>query len=497
MTELDRLRGELDSIDDQIAALFARRMEIGLKVGLYKKNSDFPVNDPGREDAVIKRIKGAMPPLSAGFAEALMKTMFDASKELQRRIKGDYFVIGKRLPHSWSPEIYLPLGLDYRIKELPDEESVKSFVNGKNFTGINVTIPYKQTVIPLLDDISDEAEAVGAVNTVVNRGGKLYGYNTDVGGMTEAILSMGVKIEGVTAAVFGGNGGTAHTARYVLKKLGAGEIITVSRKGEVNYENIYDYPVEFIVNATPCGMYPEINSCPAEPGKFKNLKGVFDAVYNPLKTSLVEKTLALGVPALNGLTMLVEQGRLAYELFTGSKLDKTVTRKLVNSIELAKANVVIEGMPGSGKSSVGKETARLLGKNFIDTDEEIERAYGKSVPEIFAKEGEAFFRKLECEIVLKAASSNGVVIATGGGAVLNSDNREALKHNGVIVYLKRGLDELESAGRPLSLSRGVDKLYAERSPIYEEFADFSVENDGIERAAKKIAEEFLKFSLKN
>ena len=206
MTKLDELRRELDVIDDKIAALFARRMDIGRAVGLYKKHSEYPVNDPGRETAIIKRIADKLPPLSKEFAPALMQTLFSCSKAVQKRVSGNYYVIGKKLPHSWSPEIYTPLGLDYGIKELPDEEAVKRFVSAREFNGINVTIPYKQTVIPLLDYVSDEAREVGAVNTIVNRDGKLYGYNTDVGGMTAAIAAAGINPKGMTAAVFGGNG---------------------------------------------------------------------------------------------------------------------------------------------------------------------------------------------------------------------------------------------------------------------------------------------------
>ena len=346
--------------------------------------------------------------------------------------------------------------------------------------------------MPFLDEISDEAAEIGAVNTVVNGNGKLFGYNTDVGGMRGALINAGIDPAGKVCAVLGGNGGTAHTARFVLKSMGAKKIIAVSRSGETNYLNVYDFPVEIVVNCTPVGMYPNLMSCPVDIDKFKSLKGVFDAVYNPFETVLISRAKAKGIPASNGLYMLVEQGRLAYNLYTDSETDKSVTESLVKSISLKKANVVIEGMPGSGKSSIGKETARLLGKSFIDTDEEIEKAYGKSIPDIFATEGEAVFRKLESEAVLKAASLNGAVIATGGGAVLSPNNREALKRNCVVVYLKRELTELESAGRPLSLSLGAQKLYAERAPIYDSFADFSVENEGIEASAKKIAEAFLK-----
>lgn len=487
MTELEDLRRELNSIDDGIAALFARRNEIVREVGLYKKHSGFPLNDPDRENAVTERIKGILPPLSAGFAAPLMKTLFGFSKEIQKRVGGNYFVIGKKLPHSWSPEIYLPLGLDYGIKELPDEEAVKEFVLSRGFDGINVTIPYKQTVIPLLDFVSDEAREVGAVNTVVNKDGKLYGYNTDVGGMKAAIAAAGIDPKGKVAAVFGGNGGTAHTARYVLASMGAKRILTVSRTGAVNYDNVYDYPIELIVNATPVGMYPDICASPADPAKFPALQGVFDAVYNPLRTVLVEKALRQNVPAANGLYMLVEQGRLAFELFTGTETDKSVTRYLVNAIAAAKTDIVLTGMPGSGKTSVGKALAELTGRKFVDIDDEIVKAEGRSIPEIFAAEGEEYFRAAERRAVSAAAAENGIVIATGGGTVTDESNRRALKRNGFAVYIRRDLKELSSEGRPLSQSRGTEALYNERKGIYESFCDLAVDNVDVAKTAELIA----------
>lgn len=492
MLDLSELRARLDAIDEKLALLLSERMDAAREVGLYKKQSGFPLNDPKREQKIVGRFSARLPIGYREYAGEIMGAVFDVSKKIQRKIAGNYYVIGKKLPHTWSPDIYRPLGLDYGVRELETEEDVRRFVSSRDYDGFNVTIPYKQTVMPFLDEISDEAAAIGAVNTVVNGNGKLFGYNTDVGGMRGALINAGIDPAGKVCAVLGGNGGTAHTARFVLKSMGAKKIITVSRSGETNYLNVYDFPVEIVVNCTPVGMYPNLMSCPVDIDKFKSLKGVFDAVYNPFETVLISRAKAKGIPASNGLYMLVEQGRLAYNLYTDSETDKSVTESLVKSISLKKANIVIEGMPGSGKSSIGKETARLLGKSFIDTDEEIEKAYGKSIPDIFATEGEAVFRKLESEAVLKAASLNGAVIATGGGAVLSPNNREALKRNGVVVYLKRELTELESAGRPLSLSLGAQKLYAERAPIYESFADFSVENEGIEASAKKIAEAFLK-----
>lgn len=492
MKDISELRERLDAIDEKLASLLSERMDAAKEVGLYKKQSGFPLNDPERERSIVRRFASRLKPGYREYADEIMSSVFDVSKKIQRKIAGNYYVIGKKLPHTWSPDIYRPLGLDYGVRELKDEAEVKEFVLSRSYDGFNVTIPYKQTVMPFLDEISEEASAVGAVNTVVNRNGKLFGYNTDVGGMRGALINAGIDPAGKVCAVLGGNGGTAHTARYVLKSMGAKEIVTVSRTGETNYVNVYDYPLEIIVNCTPVGMYPNLMSCPVDVKRFGALKGVFDAVYNPSQTILVSEARASGVPAANGLYMLVEQGRLAYNLYTDSETDISVTESLVKSITLDKTNVVIEGMPGSGKSSVGRETAKLLGKSFIDTDEEVEKAYGKSIPDIFATEGEAAFRKLESEAVLRAASLNGAVIATGGGAVLSRDNREALKRNGKIVYLKRDLTELESAGRPLSLSLGIEKLYAERAPIYSAFADFSVDNEGIEATAKKIAEAFLK-----
>ena len=492
MKDISELRSKLDVIDEKLALLLSERMDAAREVGLYKKQSGFPLNDPEREQKIVGRFSARLPIGYREYAGEIMGAVFDVSKKIQRKIAGNYYVIGKKLPHTWSPDIYRPLGLDYWVKELGTEKDVERFVLSREYDGFNATIPYKQTVMPFLDEIDAEAAAVGAVNTVVNRNGRLFGYNTDVGGMRGALINAGIDPAGKVCAVLGGNGGTAHTARYVLKNMGAARILTVSRTGDINYSDIYGCPVEIIINCTPVGMYPNLIDCPVEPEKFPLLKGVFDAVYNPAETLLVMRARSIGIPAANGLYMLVEQGRLAYNLYTDSETDETVTETLVKSITLDKTNVVIEGMPGSGKTSVGREVARILNKTFVDTDEEIEKAYGKSIPDIFASEGESAFRDKETEAVLRAAALNGAVIATGGGAVLSRLNREVLKRNGWIVYLKRDLSKLESAGRPLSISLGADKLYAERAPIYEAFADFTVENDGIESSAEKIAEAFLK-----
>lgn len=488
MRDIKELRKRLDSIDDELVRLLAERTETVKEVGLYKKSSGFPLNDPGREASIIERLTDKAPLIAKEYIPGIMTAVFAASKKLQAKLKGDYYVIGRKLPHTWSPDIYIPLGLDYKVKELDTEEDVKRFAAEKNYAGFNVTIPYKQTVMPLLDEISEEARAVGAVNTVVNRGGRLYGYNTDVGGMTGAMKRAGIDPRGKVAAVLGGSGGTAKTAKYVLEKAGAREILSVSRTGEINYKNIASYPVEIIINATPVGMYPDILSSPVALSAFPRLKGVFDAVYNPMETVLVSEAKKAGIPSANGLYMLVEQGRLSYNLYMDTETSETVSRILEKKIRAAKSDIVLIGMPGSGKTSIGAMVAEMCGRTFIDTDAEVEKAAGKSIPEIFAESGEAAFRELESKIIAEVSASSGAVIATGGGAVLSEKNRLALKRNGVAVYIKRDLNDLSSEGRPLSAALGAEKLYAERAAVYEAFADVEVENKDIVSAAERVAQ---------
>ena len=389
-------------------------------------------------------------------------------------LKGEYYVTGKSLPHTMSPDIYTRLGLNYGVKEFPTEDEFVSYVNSRSYDGINVTIPYKQTVIPCLDYISEEAKEIGAVNTVVNRNGKLYGYNTDCYGMQKGFEEYGIVIGGKKVVILG-SGGTAKCAQYVAVKLGAKSVKICSRSGEYRYDDLYrDNDAEVIINTTPVGMFPNVEAKVIDLKRLPSVKELYDVVYNPLTTAIVTEAKALGLKAGNGLGMLVWQGIKAYELYTDSKCSDEVAQNILNEIYSDKRNVVLIGMPGCGKSTYGVSLANKLNKDFYDADEEFFNTFGVTPSEVITTKGEPTFRDMESEVIASLSARLGAVISTGGGSVLQEVNRKRLKANGTVVFIDRDITLLPSNGRPLSQEHGVCKLYAEREPIYRDFADITI-----------------------
>ncbi len=397
----------------------------------------------------------------------------------------EYGLIGEKLGHSFSADIHKKIGdYDYRLRELPPDE-LTDFLMVADFKAINVTIPYKKTVIPHLFHISSEAEAIGAVNTVVNRDGRLYGYNTDYFGLTQLILRVmgGKPLEGKVLIL--GTGGTSLTAQAVVKHMGA-EALTVSRtaqNGAITYEEALASHTDaaFLINTTPVGMYPKTEGMAIDPVAFPCLKGVVDAVYNPLRTPLIRRARALGIPAEGGLYMLVAQAVAAYGCFFDCVPEETLIDRIYGELMAEKENVVLIGMPASGKSSVGKALAERLGRPFYDSDEEIVKEASMSIPSYFATYGERAFRDLESRVIARlSAEVSGAVIATGGGAVLRSENVDRLKGNGRLFWLDRDLEKLmPTADRPLSSDRNaLEKRYAERYPIYRAACDARIDGDG-------------------
>jgi shikimate dehydrogenase len=389
-----------------------------------------------------------------------------------------YGCIAEHLSHSFSALIHAELAdYTYELHELAPCE-VESFMLARDFRAINVTIPYKQTVIPYLDEVDEIARRIGAVNTIVNRDGRLYGYNTDFAGMCALIAHAGLDLSGKKVAILG-TGGTSRTARAVAAHLGAAQILTVSRRAG---EGVIDYAtltaahsdVQILINTTPVGMYPDIDGIPVEPEGFTALCGVIDAVYNPLSTALVSRARAMGIPAEGGLYMLVAQAAYAVEHFLGTAVPKERIDGVYLNILRQKRNVVLIGMPGCGKSTLGRMLAERLGMAFVDSDEAIVRRDGRPIPEIFAADGEAAFRNLETEAIREEiAPRGGCVIATGGGAILRRENVFRLKQNGILIFLDRPLDQIAATGdRPLSRDRGMlEARYRERYPQYCACAD--------------------------
>ena len=403
-----------------------------------------------------------------------------------------YGVIGEKLGHSFSKEIHEKLGrYEYELKEIPPEK-FEEFIRSGEFEGINVTIPYKEAVIPLLDEISELAEKVGAVNTVVNRGGKLSGYNTDVGGMKKLVEKMAVDMRGKTVLI-AGSGGTSKTAMQVASDLGAVCIQRVSRSGKdgcINYEEAYAYygKAEILINTTPAGMYPNIDDSVFDLDRFEKVEAVIDVVYNPLKTKLIMAAEDRGIQAEGGLYMLVAQAVLAAGLFCGEEMNTEIIDGIYKEILNEKRNIVLIGMPGSGKTTIGRVLADKLGKDFVDTDEAIVNEVGVEISEIFSEQGEEHFRDLESEIIRRESPYVGKVIATGGGSVLRKENTDLLRMNGSLVFLDRSIDELlPSSDRPLSdNAEKVRMLYEARMPVYQSVADVSVMTDGYGEAAAEM-----------
>lgn len=387
-----------------------------------------------------------------------------------------YGCIGKKLTHSFSRDIHARLA-DYKYKliELTEEE-LQQFFEKKEFEAVNVTIPYKQTVIPFLDSVSEIAARIGAVNTVVNRGGKLYGYNTDYFGMKALIERLGLDLLGKKVLVLG-TGGTSKTARVVASDMGAREILTVSRRKSdenITYTEAAELhsDAQIIINTTPSGMYPDTESKPVDISPFYRLEGVVDAVYNPLSTNLVLDARARNIKAEGGLYMLVMQAVVAVEKFLDTKISRKIADKVFSDVLSSKENIVLTGMPGSGKSTVGK-LIDLDGYSFFDTDAEIENRCGCTIRELIESKGEKYFRDLETEVIREVSAEGCRIISTGGGAILREENVRILKRNGKIFFLNAELSRLRATDdRPLSNTEDkLTKLYAERIGIYEKTAD--------------------------
>ncbi len=388
-----------------------------------------------------------------------------------------YGCIGEHLSHSFSKEIHTALAdYEYEIKEI-ERTNLSQFMEAHDFLAINVTIPYKELVIPHMYYIDSHAMEIGAVNTVVNKSGKLYGYNTDFFGMCGLISHAKIKIKGKKILILG-TGGTSKTAAAVAEHLGACEIIKASRKtkdGAVSYDDVYTYhtDAEIVINTTPLGMYPDIYKSPLDISKFKNLSGVLDAIYNPLRSELVTDALKRGVPAEGGLYMLVAQGVRASEIFTDTDYPSYELDRVFNKILREKENIVLTGMPGSGKSTVGSILSKQLSRELIDTDALIEDKAKMKITDIFAKLGEVRFRELEAEVIKEASLKTGVIISTGGGAILRSDNVSSLKKNGRIYFIDRPVETLTPTDdRPLADTKeAIIKRYNERYSIYKSTAD--------------------------
>ena len=411
--------------------------------------------------------------------------------------------------------------MDYSLRELPPEK-LSEFVKSRKFDGLNVTIPYKKSIVLLLDEVDGIAEKTGAVNTVLNKNGKLIGYNTDYYGMKYALEAAKITLKGKDVLILG-SGGAGIVAEKLAIDEGAASVEIVSRNGKLNYENIYDREkTQVIINATPVGTFPFADGAACDVSKFKNLEGAFDCVYNPFRSKFVLDAEKIGARACGGLTMLVAQAVYSEKIWgettggiadgtaektadgtfetTDGTAEKTVDgtfetadcenkiRAVLGEVLKRETNISLVGMPGAGKTTVGRILAEKLGMGFCDTDEEIEKIAGESPEKIIEKYGEERFREIETEVAESVSSLRGVVIATGGGTILREKNVEKLRSCGVVIWLGRDLNLLAQNNRPLSKNMPISRLFKQREGYYVAASDKKIEND---KTAEKTAEKII------
>jgi len=403
-----------------------------------------------------------------------------------------YGLIGRKLGHSDSKIIHEKFGLDeYALHEIEPDE-IEAFLNTPGLRGLNVTIPYKRDVIPFMDELSEEARAVGSVNTIVFASdGRKIGHNTDVYGFMYMTRRAGIDVKDKKVLIFG-SGGASAAAKRAMENMGAREILIISRTGKNNYENLHMHEdAEILINATPVGMYPNPEGTVVEPSRFKNAEGALDMVYNPSVTEFLRKARECGIPASNGLPMLVAQAKLAEEYFLNKKIDDSITERVLASVAVNRTSIALIGMPGSGKTSIGKALGKLTGFEVYDADEEIEKEENMSIPDIMKEKGVPYFRDLESRVINRLSLLRGKIIVTGGGAVLREENRIALKRNARVYRIMRDISLLPTNGRPLSQANDLVKMAQEREPFYKAAEDAEIINNaGIEEAAEAIWRDF-------
>ena len=398
------------------------------------------------------------------------------------------YVIGEHLPHTFSPQIHSHLAdYSYNVKELKPDE-LEAFVTEGNFDFFNVTIPYKKDIIPFLSSLSDEAKKLGAVNTVKkNSDGSLTGYNTDYYGFSYTLKKSGINVCGKKVLVLG-SGGASLPIKVVLSDQGAKEIVTISRNGENNYSNLHLHSdADVIVNATPVGMYPHNGESPVDLSLFQKCTGVIDIIYNPRKTVLLLQAEKKGIANIGGLYMLVAQAKRAAEIFTEREIPECEIDIITNKISFQMNNIVLIGMPGCGKTTVGRALSELTGKIFYDSDDEFTKNFGTTPAEAIQSLGEEHFREMEQQIIAKLGAMNNIILASGGGVVTREENYLPLHQNGMIFFIDRELKNLPISNRPLSQSTGVDALYNKRYPLYMSFCDHKIVSDeDVKHTATKI-----------
>lgn len=492
--DLQAYRQVLNELDDSMAKLVEERFALIAEIARYKKEQGLPVSDRSREEQILQRLC-LQHPLYKKEITSLYELIFTLSKDNQKNLMGPaqqltlfenspqplkpiYGLLGRRLNHSHSPFLHSLLGsYPYQLYEKEPAE-LEIFFKENNIGGLNVTVPYKQTVIKYCHALSDLAAEIKGVNVLMpSAQGGLIGHNTDYYGLAYALAVEDVSLQDKKVIILG-SGATGRMAAALVRHQG-GHGVIISRSGQNNYENLYlHYDAQIIINATPVGVYPQNQQSPLDLTPFKECHYVFDAIYNPYKTSLLLQAESLNIPCQNGLIMLAAQGLASSKLFLNCEFSDQTVQTLSSKLKERVTNLVLIGMPGSGKSALGSILGKIMGRSFYDSDELIAREIGMSPGEMIIKEGEETFRRLERETLAQIGKVTGSVIATGGGAVLHPDNIKSLKQNGILIYLKRDTDKLAKEGRPLSAGADIATLYAQRKEHYENAAQAQIVNEG-------------------
>lgn len=490
MKDLKECRAEIDRIDRELIRLLEERMDTVHDVIRYKERKGIPILDSSREDEKIRELACLCREDTLPYIRQILQDIMAASRTYQQDHRLRFGLLGKTLGHSHSPEVHRMLGgYEYGLFER-EEDQLEEFLRSGTFEGINVTIPYKRAVMPYCDSLSDRAKACRSVNTIVARGGKLYGDNTDYAGFLYVLQESGVPIGGKALVL--GSGGVSGTVAACLRDMGADPVVIISRSGEDNYENLDRHSdARIIANATPVGMYPNAGVSPVELSRFPDLAAVYDVIYNPLRTQIMLDAERLGIPAFGGLPMLVAQAAEGCGLFTDQQIPRERTAAVIRQLESSLENIVLIGMPGCGKTTVGRILSEKTGRRFIDLDEAILNFDGRRPEQIIVEDGRDVFRGIETRLLRSIVRDEGTgfILAAGGGIVEREENRDLLRENGRVIYVKRSLEDLPSDGRPVSQADGVAAIYERRRKKYEGWSDLQVDNTTPEEAADAILTE--------
>ncbi|MDD6926831.1 MAG: shikimate kinase [Candidatus Borkfalkiaceae bacterium] len=495
METKEEIRERIDAIDEKIASLLSERFSLTDKIGKIKEKNYQKISDRTREEQVIGKVKGVCSRYGGVIGvrsevEAVYEKIFELSKSRQEIFGKKFALVGGKLSHSYSQPLHEAFGYNYELIETT-EDKLEGLLRSDKYDGFNVTVPFKRLAASYCDVLDETASMTGTVNVVVKRNGVLYGYNTDYFGMEYALKKADIEIKDKNVLI-AGTGGTAHTAKLLCENLGARSVCFVGRNYETNYYNCYEKKeTQVLINATPVGMYPDTDKTVLSVERFSKLESVFDAVYNPYKTKLILGATVSGKKAACGFEMLVAQAVKSAEIFLGRNFDVGTIEAASRVLKLKKLNIVFAGMPGAGKTTLGREFAKKFGLKFLDTDEEFEKSYGISAEDYIIRFGEKEFRSEEKKLLLSILKSqDNACIALGGGSLSDNEVIAEVCKKSFVVIIERSIDKLERGGRPLSSSReDLVRIYEKRMPIFREIGDLFVNNDAtVDDAVKKLSE---------